>query len=186
MSAGGPLRPSAAAVAVCAAALLAGCSNTPPPPSAAALEAVTLPAPHPAPNAHSDSGACELLTAAEIRSQTRVEITRSSNVAGGCIWEGEQGGTLPVVNLQVRPDRDGDITRVYEDVRAEAADSGEVQQIDGLGQRAFATGAGAPTVWWQQGGHVYGLSILLPPTMSGNASTAALDLARLASSRIER
>ncbi|WP_182345721.1 hypothetical protein [Tomitella gaofuii] len=169
-----------------AGAVLAGCSDTPAPPSDAQLEAITLPSPELPPNSDSDSGPCALLTGDEITQKTGVAIVRTSQVAGGCVWQGDAGGTLPVVDLEVKNDGDGDIMRVYGEVERTAQQSGEVQDIDGLGERAFTTSVSAPTVWWVQNGSVYGLSMMLPPGQGTHSGpTAALDLARLASSRIE-
>ncbi|QDQ97010.1 hypothetical protein [Tomitella fengzijianii] len=175
-----------AGAVVLAGSAVAGCSDAPAPPSDAELEAITLPSPRPPPNASSDAGPCALLTGAEITQQTGATIDRTSRVAGGCVWQGLSDGTLPVVDLEVRSNGDGDVMRVYGEVERSARQGGEVQDIDGLGERAFTTSVSAPTVWWVQNGAVYGLSVMLPPgegTRSG--PTAALDLARLASSRIE-
>lgn len=179
---GGALLGAAAA----AGAVLAGCSDTPPEPSASELSAITLPTSELPPNVHSDSGPCALLTGAEITQETGAQVDRTSEVAGGCVWQGDDGGTRPIVNLRVLDDLDGDIMRVYGDTKRDAAEAGPVREIDGLGERAFTTASAAPTVWWVQGGHVYGLSVLSSAAASGDAgATAALDLARLASSRVE-
>ncbi len=176
------------AAAACVAAALVGlaaCGDTPPPPSASELQAITLPSPAPPPNSTSDAGPCALLTGAEVGQTTGVTVVQSSRVGGGCIWQGRSDGTLPVADLQVLGDRDGDISRVYAEARGAAAASGEVRPVDGLGDSAFAASGPAPTVWWQQDGAVYGLSIMLPPGQgTADGPAAALDLARLASSRI--
>lgn len=172
--------------AAVAGVVLAGCSDMPPEPSASELSGITLPTSVLPPNAHNDSGPCALLTGAEIAQETGAQVDRTSQVAGGCVWQGDDGGTRPIVNLRVLDDLDGDIMRVYGDTERNAAESGPVRGIDGLGERAFTTSGAAPTVWWVQGGHVYGLSILSSAAVSGDAgATAALDLARLASSRVE-
>ena len=81
---------------------------------------------------------------------------------------------------------DGDVARVYGDMLATAQAAGEVRAVDGIGDRAFETDSAAPTVRWVQGGNVYGLSILLPPSAGrSDPAATALQLARLASSRIE-
>lgn len=182
-------RAAATAVGGLAAAgvLLAGCSGNPPAPSEAEVEAISIPSPRSTPNASSSSGACGLLTDGEIEQATGAAIDRTSALVRGCVWqESGAGGVQPVIDISVKGDIDGAISRVYDEVLAGQQQSGDTRRIDGLGDRAFTTVSGAPAVWWTQSGHVYGLSVLLPPSqIHGDASTVALDLARLASSRIE-
>ncbi|MDN5759217.1 MAG: hypothetical protein L0H59_11920 [Tomitella sp.] len=171
--------------AVLVGVALAGCAGHAPPPTNAELQQITLPSPVLPPNASSQAGTCGLLTGAEVRQETGVSVDRTSVVADGCIWQGFSDGSQPIVDIRVIGDRDGNITRVYNEVRSNAEDSGPVRQIDGIGDRAFATDTAAPTVWWAQAGQVYGLSIMVTQDASqGDQATAALDLARLAASRI--
>src|SRR5699024_8693422 len=110
----------------------------------------------PSHNASSSAGACGLLTDGEIEQETGAAIDRTSTLAGGCVWQHNgDGGMQPVVDIRVKDDIDGDIARVYNDVLAGAQESGETRRIDGIGDRAFTTVSGAPSVWWTQSGQAY-------------------------------
>lgn len=183
--AGGGLGLAGAALA--ASLALTGCSTTSGP-TDTQIKSITLPPTTPvSPNNASATGGCALITPEQVSTATHTAITRTSNIGAGCAWSDDTGGKHGmqlVAGLRVlASDENGDSARDFAYALAKRQSDGPVVPVPGLGEQAFTSDVGVPTVWWQQGQSVYSIAIELAPAY-GVGVDAAVELARIASGNI--
>lgn len=166
-------------------AALAGCGSSPGP-STAQVDEATIPAVVVPPNNDSDTGGCALITPEQVGAATGASIERTSNVGSGCAWLGAAdgaGGRELVVSLVRTGNQDGDGPRVFSELLATQEAHGAIEQVPGLGSRAFSSTVSAPTVWWLQDQQVYSVAVELVPPPAG-ALDMAIELAKVASGNL--